>query len=725
MKREKNSLLIFLGALFLCIICAGIAYYWNTPRELFQTKTIPSPLLAFGETGEILRKLGRISPVENKQSSSRITTNPVEFLRRASEEKKKWLLLEEFNNFKKRGIFGYIEMQSQEPAVKFRIEVVKNGSWLEQVASQVKSEKFGYSFFVDSDSRNPELRLTFNNKQHPVHIYGLGFLKNGYHPLVFNDQIGFGSFFRNSESNNISFNRSGAAIEPLTQARHLTVNLSFQKKTSVGISKYHKKQGSTPIELVASRDHPLLSDLNITDQVLASTSIAQIPVLSIDIDNNDLYSEEYGILTNYDGHGREWERLGYVRYFKDGESVFSNFSGIRLQGGDPGREKGLINFRLYFREEYGKSQIESDKIFNGSVKEIKRLAIKQSEWKKWPLNSPIAYDVTRQAGGLAPPTEMCLLYLNGQELGLYYMVPHLGEKQIKAMLPEEDYQYFRIRGVPHEADYHFISGFNQKIKQPEVVMDEQYASQFFDLENLVQLIFSYMINGTGDFCQGVLLKSSAGESRYFWYGWDFDHSYIDVPVALNKRKVKPRERWQQPPSFASFFYNEQGQSSSNCARVRLFKRLINEDPEFREKTKHLFTSTVNHLVTKEFITELLDHYQLILTTVDYPGGDEYIGILRAFFTDRIPFLLTEMEQYYPAAPGIACEVTSDAYPVTVDGYKKEGPYAGYYFPGSTLTVASEGKNEIKYWLVNGKKRFKQQVQLPIKGDQKCQIHGVY
>jgi len=723
MRRERKSLFAFLGALVLCILCATLAYFWNTPRNQFQQKTVPSPILAFGETGKILRELGSIYPVENKQWSNRITTNPVEFIRRVSEQKKKWLLLEKYSEFKERGSFGYIEMQSQEPDVHFKIEIKKNGSWVEQVSSQIKSEKFGYSFFVDSNNSTPELRFIFYNKQYPVHIYGIGFLKKGYHPLVFNDRVGFVSLFRDSKTNNISLSSSGAAIEPLSKVQYLTSTLHFQKKRSVGISKYHKKQGNTSIELVATKDHPILGHLLITDHDLATISMAQIPVLSIDIESNDLYSDEFGILTNYDGHGREWERLGYVRYFKNGESVFSNFSGIRLQGGDPGREMGLINFRLYFREEYGKSVIKTDKIFNGSVDELKRLAIKQSQWKKWPLNSPIAYDVSRQAGGLAPPTEMFLLYLNGQNLGLYYMVPHLGEKQVKAMSPEDEYQYFRVRGARHEADWHFFSSLDTKIKEPEV-MDEQYAAQFFDLDNLVKLIFSYVLNATGDYCQGVILRGSTSESKYFWYGWDYDHSYIDVPIEIRKDDITPRDRWEQPPSFSGFLLDDRGLKPHRCARVRLFRRLVNEDSNFREKTKHLFASTINHLVTEKFITELLDSYQQILTTINYPGGDEYIGELRNFFAGRIPFLLEEMEEYYPTAPSVTCEVTSDAYPLRVDGYQKTGPYQGYYFPGATVAVASEEKNEIKYWVVNGEKSFKDQIDLTITDDQKCRIHGV-
>ena len=722
MTPEKKSLLLFLGALSVCIVFSAAAYYWKGPKDLFQKKTVSSPLLAYGETGEILRKLGAISPVENKLMSSRITTNPVEFIRRAARERDKWLLLEQYAAYRDNGIFGYIEMESEEPVVGFKIEVMENGSWVNQVASRVTPRKFGYSFFIDSDSSNPELRFTFG--KHPIYLYGMGFLKNGYHPLVFNDQVGYSSLFRDSEADFITYTESGAVVDPQKPDQELRSTLSFQKKTLVGISKYHEKQGSTPIDLIASRDHPLVDRLIVTDQILAAISREKIPVLSIDIENSDLYSEQYGILTNYDGHGREWERLGYVRFFKDGQPLFSNFSGIRLQGGDPGREQGLINFRLYFREEYGTAQLESDRIFDGSVGGIKRLAVKQSQWQRWPLNGPISYDVTRRAGGLVPPTETCLLYLNGENLGLYYMVPHLGEKQIKMMLPEEDYQYFRIRGSYRDADLHFFKGLIQIVEDMEV-MDEHHAAKFFDLENLVQLVFSYILNATGDFCQGVLLKGAESDSRYFWYGWDFDHSYADVPVEITKTKKLSRERWEQTPSFAGFLEPYDQEDPHHCARVNLFKRLVNEDPEFREKTKHRFTALINHRVTRDFVAQLLNDYQQILTAVDYPGGDEYIDRLRAFFAGRIPFLLQEIADAYPSDPALVCKVTSDRYPIIVDGHKKEGPYTGYYFPGGTVVVDSADLNEVRYWLVNGERETSELVELAITNGQPCQVHGVH
>jgi hypothetical protein len=166
------------------------------------------------------------------------------------------------------------------------------------------------------------------------------------------------------------------------------------------------------------------------DAELASRSEKTVPILAIDVDDADLYSQESGILKNFEGHGREWERVSLVRLYRQGKEVVNSFTGIRLHGGGPGRAKGVINFRLYFRDQYGTPEVDSKDIFDRDIGAVKRLVVKQSEWEKWPLNSPIAYDIAHRLGALAPPTELVQLYLNGRHLGQYYLVPHPGESNL-------------------------------------------------------------------------------------------------------------------------------------------------------------------------------------------------------------------------------------------------------------------------------------------------------
>ena len=84
---------------------------------------------------------------------------------------------------------------------------------------------------------------------------------------------------------------------------------------------------------------------------------ATLPLLSLIIDPDDLWDPERGIYINYEGRGDVWERPVDITYVdKDRRSGFHVLAGIRIHGGGSRSfEKGL---RLYFRQEYGFSQLE-------------------------------------------------------------------------------------------------------------------------------------------------------------------------------------------------------------------------------------------------------------------------------------------------------------------------------------------------------------------------------
>lgn len=721
MKERKKSLIVFVLTLFLCSVFAGVSVFWGDVKSKFQQKTIPSPLLSYGETGKILRELNAIVPLEDKKSLSGFAPNTVDFAERAARERKKWLLLKENHKYKNTGIYGYIEMHSSENGVPFSIHYNIDNKWPSIANSTVRGNIVAYPFFFDHSSETVDLQLSIHNHKSPVHITGIAFFQKGFHPLIYTDPIAFNGFFRDGFKGKATLNRFGVKLPPSKDNQQILGRITFQRKTIAGISRHQKKQGNTQVTLIAKKDHPLLNKIKISDADLAQISKQKIPVLAIDVEDEDLHSKKYGILTNFDEHGRKWERLSYVRLFRDGETIISNFSGIRLQGGDPGREKGLINLRLLFREEYGKTMIEAPKLFNGAAGDIKRLAIKQSEWANWPLNSPIAYDVSRQIGVLAPPTELVLLYLNDKELGLYYIVPHLGEKQLKSMLPDNDYKYYRIRGTQHVTDKKFIVEDFFMNLPADITMSEEFALQFFDIENLTRQIFSYMLNATGDYCQGIALKGESPGSKMFWYSWDMDHSYVDVQNEIKKNNVNRGERWEQPPGIHLGFFKRK---KHHCGRVRLFNRLVNEDPVFREKTKHFYASMMNHQLTDDFITTLLDHYQQQLQAIAYPGGDEYIKIVRDFFKHREEYLFEQMQIHFPAEEPVTCFVSSEIYPILVDGFTKTEPYEGKYFPGATLTLGSADNSQTTHWLINGETVESGLTSLLIEAGQQCEIKAV-
>ena len=708
-------ILVALGCLFLAIF-PPIS---DEKREKFQQSTVPASLLEFGETGKILKQIEAVYPIENKKSGIKEHQNVREVIERADEDRKKWLTMGPHQGYRDSGIFCYFEMSSEEERIPLIISKSDQGTWKKIKSLPIRSGRDIHAFFLDLNQENITLDFFFRNTKKEIKIRTIVLHQPKYHPLVYYDPISYMKFLRKAEKSKYKVGSDSVVILPSDRGTHLKVDLSFKNKGVEGISKYQKKQGKSRIEITTREYHPLLDSLSLGDQELQRKSIAGLPTLAIDISEQDLFSNEYGILKNYAGHGRDWERLSYVRYFRDGEQILNTFTGLRLHGGDPGRELGLVNFRIYFRDEYGDSSVRQELIFKEKQGLIKRLSVKQSQWEKWPLNSPIAYEIGDHLGALTPTTELVQLYLNGEDKGLYYLVPHLGENQIGLMFPELDLKYFRYRGRQHDADHYFVQAdFWYRLSKAETI-DKNFADQFFDLENLIAQIITIVFSGTGDFCQGVILKDDIPSGKLFWYMWDMDHSFLDIRVDIDGQS-KLHERWEKSPSIDTFF-KLQERVGEDCPRSYLFKSLVNFDPSFRYEAISRLISAINHQLTDSYLNELLWRYWNKLDSVAYPHRQEYIGNLSEYFQQRKSFLFKEIETSFPSLTLKECEVISPI-PFTVDGYLKQGGYTGYHLAGQVLNIDIQRGGQDTGIYVNDKLLQGQQISHLISEEEDCKLH---
>ncbi len=726
MMNRKRALFFFLISVVVCLLLALFQPFSENTVSKYQKMGIDATMLNHGETGKILKELNIILPVENRNKVDGPASNVLEVASRATKDRRKWTAIDQYKEYRDKGIFCYFEIESKGPDFPCAVFSKKNGTWQEEIVFKIYKGRKNYAFFLDLSGTDIPLFFTIKNKSGPFTVFTMAFLQPGYHPLIFADRVSFSRILSDVDKGRYTLEPSAIVFNSHEKENYFKTKLRFKESWMAGVSKFQKKQGSTRIEMVPKTHHPLINGREKKNKEFADLSKGGLPIISIDVQEDDLYSDDYGILKNFAAHGRDWERLSHVQYFRDGEQVIAGFTGLRLQGGDPGREKGLINFRLFFRKEYGKSSVDGSKIFDRPTGVIKRLAVKQSEWNRWPLNTPLAYDISYEIGALSPPTEPVILYLNNKKLGLYYVVPHLGERQLEEMLPEGQYKYYRWRGAQHQADREFYQNdFWMKLGYFQEEITEKFAEQFFDLDNLINQVFSYLYNGTEDFCQGVAVKSTVEGAKMFWLLWDMDHSFADVNLDINNKRNVERERWEQPPYIDEFFTPETEKSQHYCPRVRFFRRLVNDDSGFRKKVQRVFMEIINHRISDETISELLYEAWSDLTKADFSYRDEYISALSNFFRNRKQFLIRQMEQDLPAAPVKYCDVDADHFPVQVDGYTKLKRYTGYYFPGSTLVLEADENSTFKHWLIDGKIHQSHKVAMVVSSDQECQIKAVF
>ena len=106
----------------------------------------------------------------------------------------------------------------------------------------------------------------------------------------------------------------------------------------------------------------------------------------------------------------------------------------------------------------------------------------------------------------------------------------------------------------------------------------------------------------------------------------------------------------------------------------------------------------------------------------YPHRDEYISNLSDYFQGRKPFIFKQIETYFPSPPAQKCSVSANRYPVIVDGYLKNKPYEGNYFPGAILKVTTAQNTIPKTWQVNDEFVEAQEIYLKVGESENCSIH---
>jgi hypothetical protein len=213
----------------------------------------------------------------------------------------------------------------------------------------------------------------------------------------------------------------------------------------------------------------------------------------------------------------------------------------------------------------------------------------------------------------------------------------------------------------------------------------------------------------------------------FWYTWDMDQSFIDMSVDV-KGYFSQRERWEKHPYIANFFDPDPDVEGKPelCPRVALFKALVNKDLKYRDKAVRSFLDILNHKLTDEFLAELLfKHWDKL-----YRSGNQhcqnYIAALSDFFRHRRYFLIKQAESYFNTQPFISCQVTSNKYPVVVDGYEKHGAYLGFHRPGDSLTIGLPGHSSSMEWIFNGTaSRQPKEIFVVPAAEEQCRVKVVF
>jgi hypothetical protein len=473
----------------------------------------------------------------------------------------------------------------------------------------------------------------------------------------------------------------------------------FQKKRVIGTTLYLANPGW--VEDLASR--PELPPPAVAPGLFREGW----PLVAVAIDWRDLTGAKWGILPNFWGRGREWERPAGLAYYSAGRLQVATRASVRLHGGDSRLPGNTHSFRVYFREGPDRAAFPRGVLFGPESEPIERLIIRAD----WPASHPfaglLAYDVTARIGGVVPHTQPVVFVLNGRlQTNIYHLSEHVSRAAWAKRIGHRDFlMYFMKAQQEAQADRAYGELRTRVVFDPPP-LELAAMEERVDLDNLSANILATAYAGTTDGFQGAgLLDRRAARPRWSWITWDMDHSFWDVYGAPDG---SPREIWRQE-SWELVFKrpgdrNYPAWRRRGDVRAVLFARLMEESPAFRDRFLRYVVEMLNHRLTDGFLEGRIAHYEGLARSfgrTDLAFAEDY----RRFVRQRPEVLRAGLQRLFETGPVRRVEVrVPPEAELLIDGHESQGPYAGWYFEGQTVTVSWNGEPPAGFrgWQVDGR-----------------------
>ena len=419
-------------------------------------------------------------------------------------------------------------------------------------------------------------------------------------------------------------------------------------------------------------------------------------LLSVYTEERYLNDLNYGLLTNPTRAGRDWEHPATVSYFDDGRLRFASSAGLRIHGGTSRTGSPVQSFRLYFRSDYGSVQFPPGLLFGGKADPLTRLVVhndlrrdRRGRW--WHLVNPLAYDIARRIGALAPETLPASFLLNGNSQGLYVLTEHVRRPFLVSRFGHDN---FDRASVSLRRRW-----MREVMSRPSFTMAD--AAVRLDIESLTRWFISIVFCGTSDPYQAVMFRDrTRPDARWFWVNWDMDHSFMD----FTRRALTP---WSHDTLRSTI--------RPPALEARVIRRLIDEDPSYRDYLARMFLDALNYRITPAFLSERFRHYRTIAEQFGLEDDSylkviaEFLGLrpayVRAMLSDHLDLDLRRVELQGP--PGALFRINE--VPVSPG-------FVGWYIQGTQVVVELAGPaDRFLHWSVGGRQIPDRQIQQPVDG----------
>lgn len=274
-----------------------------------------------------------------------------------------------------------------------------------------------------------------------------------------------------------------------------------------------------------------------------------LPILSVVLDPDDLWSDETGIYVKgpeaspeapYYGanYYKDWERKASAAFYEKGGSGFTIDCGLKIAGGGS-RYLEKKSFSLKFKSRYGSEFLEYPIFENPDAPaRFKTLMIRCGE----DYTRSIFRDefLTALAADGMQNLEVqnyrfCVLYLNGAYWGIYAIREKVDEDFVVSRHPETNPETVSL--IRSSADVEFGSGkaydaLCQYVKKHDMSLPEsyRYLADRVNVDSMIEWLAAEVYSGNKDLANIRCFTAAdpAGKQtlKWYWVFYDLDWGYI-------------------------------------------------------------------------------------------------------------------------------------------------------------------------------------------------------
>jgi hypothetical protein len=124
-------------------------------------------------------------------------------------------------------------------------------------------------------------------------------------------------------------------------------------------------------------------------------------------------------------------------YYVDGKNVLNQITGLKMFGGFS-RSLPQKSFSIHARSVYGPSKLKFPFFQDSSVKEFKKVVLRNggSDWGLAYFRDVLMTDLMKESGLDVQASQPCIVYINGEYWGLYFIREKVGKHFLKDHHPE-------------------------------------------------------------------------------------------------------------------------------------------------------------------------------------------------------------------------------------------------------------------------------------------------